>query len=109
MSAMNFAAQLMQGGVYAQIAQYYVAVEGWRFMNRFIAGLGCALLALVCSMLVWHTPEEVGCVCDGIRKPPPAVKLVYEDEESKGGDGDDDEVRSEFILILLITLIDITK
>jgi MFS family permease len=95
MSLMNFAAQLLQGGAYAQIAQRSVAERGWRFTNRYVAGLGCAVLALVCAMLVWHTPEEVGCAPDGARKP--AAHSVYApntDEESEGAEDDTDDEQS---------------
>ena len=42
MATLNFTCQMLQGSLYAQLAQNTVASEGWRYTNR-MAALGCAV------------------------------------------------------------------
>ena len=44
MATLNFTCQMLQGSLYAQLAQNTVASDGWRYTNR-MAALGCAVLA----------------------------------------------------------------
>ena len=74
MATLNFTCQMLQGSLYAQLAQNTVASDGWRYTNR-MAALGCAVLAAITSLLVWHTPEEVGCTPDGAPAPAPQPSL----------------------------------
>jgi len=98
MATLNFTCQMLQGSLYAQLAQNTVASEGWRYTNR-MAALGCAVLAAITSLLVWHTPEEVGCTPDGAPAPAPPASLyaASSDDEASGKRevGDEEEEEGE--------------
>ena len=92
MATLNFTCQMLQGSLYAQLAQNTVASDGWRYTNR-MAALGCAVLAAITSLLVWHTPEEVGCTPDGAPAPAPPASLyaASSDDEASGKRAGGDE------------------
>ena len=79
MTGMIFTQELLTSSLYAQLAQHFTATKGWRWTNR-AAALGCCGLAVVCGLLVWHTPEEVGLAPDGRPAARPASSSVYEEE-----------------------------